>query len=203
MWPSMPPQNLHLGDGDPAVPLNDFILQDTRSLDSAVDPGELSREVYRSLTVWAKRHAVSLGFEPSFPIALESAHVTYQIDEDRQTRPKIVLQLVQRRPDLEASCQPDVAESERTPLRAGTTLIARVDGMVEYVIPKPLPLKSPVEQPEVMYVHLIGTDRLHRMQAWFADLDDRDALSVWTEVPAVQRLNFASLHCDDTPASYM
>jgi hypothetical protein len=129
------------------------------------------------------------------PIALSSVHVTYRLADDRQPRPGVVVQYTQRRPDLEEKYQPDVPEKERTPLRAGTTLIARVNGDVEHIVAKPLPLREPVPgDDDANYVNELGSDRLRKMQEWFGTVEGMDPLSIWSDEPAVNRLDFASLH---------
>jgi hypothetical protein len=115
--------------------------------------------------------------------------------DDRQPRPEIVVQYTQRRPDLEEKYQPDVPPKERTPLRAGTTLIARVNGDVEHIVAKPLPLRDPAPGDEdAHYVNELGSDRLRKIQEWFGTVEGMDPLSIWSEEPAVNRLDFASLH---------
>jgi hypothetical protein len=99
---------------------------------------------------------------------------------------------------LEAQYQPDVPEKERTPLRAGTTLIARVNGDVQHIVSKPLPLIAPkAGDADASYVNELGVDRLDKMLTWFADVEGRDPLSIWSDEPAVNRLDFASLHYDE------
>jgi hypothetical protein len=186
VWP--PGGALSLADGKPTVPLEDLILQATMDLDPAGNPGELSDRVYRALTNWAGEHAVAIGLEPSMPIKLESVHVTYQRADDRQPRPEIVVQYTQRRKDLE----------HRVRLIAGTTLIARVNGDVKHIVAKPLPLIAPAAgDVDANYVHEFGVDRLEKMKRFFDQVEDDDALSVWKDEPAVNRLDFASLHYDD------
>jgi hypothetical protein len=196
VWPPGGP--LRLKDGKPPVPLEDLILQATMDLDPAGNPGELSDRVYRVLTTWADEHAVAIGLEPSVPIKLESVHVTYQRADDRQPRPEIVAQYTQRRKDLEQQYQPNLPASQRIRLLAGTTLIARVNGDVKHIVAKPLPLIAPAAgDVDANYVHEFGVDRLEKMKRFFDRVEDDDALSVWKDEPAVNRLDFASLHCDD------
>ena len=194
-WPEG--RGLSLRDGNPAIPLEELILEATMNLDPMGDPGEKPMRVYSALTRWARTHAIAIGLEPDekMPIALSSVHVTYRLADDRQPRPEVVVQYTQRRPDLEEKCQPDVPEKERTPLRAGTTLITRVNGDVEHIVAKPLPLRDPVPNDEdAAYVNELGSDRLRKMQEWFGTVEDDDPLSIWSDEPAVNRLDFASLH---------
>jgi hypothetical protein len=194
-WPSPgSPLSLRV---NPEVPLEDLILEATMNLDPAGEPGERTDRVYGALTRWARAHAVAIGLEPdpSLPIALSSVHVTYREADDCQPLPEIVVQYTQQRPDLEEKYQPDLPAKERTHLRAGTTLIARVNGDVKYIVAKPLPLITPVAgDADADYVNTFGEDRLNKLKAWFELVEDDDPLSIWTDEPAVHRLDFASLH---------
>lgn len=223
VWP--PPQRpLTLTDGDPRVPLEALILDATMKLDVAgefVDvtemmsgvappptapkkgtngaPTDSPKELYPPLVRWAGRHAYELGLQPpdeTCPIALEGVHVAFRQADDRQPRPEFVIQFTQRRKDLEEERQPGVAEQGRIQLRAGTTLIARINGHVDYVIAKPLTLKG-AHPKEADTFHVAGTKRYEEMTNYFDELDRDDPLSVWRDdVPAVKRLDFASLHDD-------
>jgi hypothetical protein len=219
VWPA-PPQGLMLTDGNPRVPLEELILDAAMKLDVAgdlVDVQELMGErrdepkvpddaptdspvqLYRPLVEWAGNHAYQLGFQPpddTCPIALEGVHVAFRQADDRQPRPEFVIQFTQRRKDLELEYQPDpeIAEDDRIPLRAGTTLITRINGHVEYIIAKPLKLREPYPAEAEEY-HQAGTKRYDDMTGWFEELDLADPLSVWRDdAPAVKRLDFASLH---------
>ena len=127
---------------------------------------------------------------------MAGVHVAFRQAEDRQPRPEIVIQFTQRRRDLEEENEPDVDTDDRIPIRAGTTLIARINGHVDYLIAKPLKLKQPYP-PEAEQYHQAGTKRYEGMKKFFEELDLDDPLSVWRDdVPAVKRLDFASLHDD-------
>jgi hypothetical protein len=194
-WPS-PGGALSLRDNNPKVPLEDLILQAAMDLDPASEPGEWTH-LYPALIRWARTHAVAIGLEPSLPIALSGVHVTYRQADDRQPLPKIVVQYTQHRPDLEEKLQADLPAKQRTPLRAGTTLIARVNGEVKYIVAKPLPLiASAADDPNADYINTFGHDRLDKMTAWFEQVEDDDPVSIWMDQPAVQRLDFAGLHYD-------
>jgi hypothetical protein len=194
IWPG-PSGTLSLTDGNPPVPLDELVLDASTRLDPAVEPTrEVRRTVFRALTRWGETHAVAIGFEPSMDVALDSVDVAYRQAEDQQPRPEIVVQYTQRRMDLEAKYQPDLAATARTPLRAGTTLIARVDGTIKHIIAKPLPLVDPGTDTDARYVHAYGKDRLDGMLNWFDQVELTDPLSSWTDEPAVHRLTFANLH---------
>jgi hypothetical protein len=185
----------------PDVPVADLIVEATMNLDTASERGELPDSFYQKLHTWATTNALAIGLDPDETIAVESVHVTFRQADDRQPRPEIVIELVQRRADLEEAEQPDLPKKMRTPLRAGTTLIARVSGQIDYVVTKPLPFKTiPVDR-EFLDLHERGVKRLDDMRKWFSQVDQDDPLAPWQREPAVGRLDFAGLHCDDTETS--
>jgi hypothetical protein len=193
LWPS-PGRPLSLKDGKPPVPLEDLVLEATMNLDRGGDAGTRPEAVFGALVSWAREHAIAIGLEPTEKIALDSVHVAYRQADDGQPRPEIVVQYTQRREDLEAALAPDVPAEDRIPVRAGTTLIARVNGQIERIIAKPLPLKDPGDDVDSQYVHVFGQDRLDAIRRFVVHVDSVDPLAVWTEQPAVSRLDFASLH---------
>jgi hypothetical protein len=200
-WPR-PSGPLSLADPDVPIDLQPLILAATMDLDltgaaGSADPVQDGAQGGPSLHVqvaaWARRHAHPLGLEPSMPIALAGIHVAYRQAADRQPRPEIVVQLTQRRPDLEDR---GLNEDQRPVFRAGTTLIAGVDGRVEYVVAKPFPFLDPdrAQVAGAAELHTAGLDRLAAIRGWLAGLEDTDALSPWTRQPAVDRLDFAAVH---------
>lgn len=154
------------------------------------------------LRAWAAKHALELGLAPEVPIELAGVHVSYLQAADHQPRPVVVAQFAQRRKDLEDQSLPP---RRRVAIRAGTTVIARVDGRVEYLVPKPLPFPDPavvdrLHDPLAGFVrtcHRIGVRRLAQMREWTARVEATDPLSAWTSQPALQRLTFARLHSDE------
>ena len=153
---------------------------------------------------WAGDHVHELGLAPGFPIEVAGVHVAYLQAADRQPRPVVVVQLAQRRPDLE---EQDLPARRRVAIRAGTTVIARVDGRVEHLVTKPLPLPHGVDlshlgEPVAGFAAACdraGTDRLAQLRAWSAKVEAVDPLSGWTAQPALHRLTFARLHAHQDP----
>jgi hypothetical protein len=151
------------------------------------------------LTAWAQQNAVALGLDPVATTGLGGGHVVYQRAADGQPRPQIVLQFLQRRRDLE---DPNIPEKDRIPIRAGTTLVTRIDGTVDRLVAKPLPLSNPgvlTGLPDSLRAigqshHKAGTERLAALRSWVDDLQQQDPLAAWTLTPALSRLTFAQLH---------
>lgn len=200
-WPH-PEGPLTLADPAAPIDLQPLILKATMDLDltgaagaeePVQDGDSVGPSLYEQVDAWARRHAYALGLDPSLPIALAGIHVAYRQAADRQPRPEIVVQLTQRRPDLEDQ---SLREDQRTVFRAGTTLIAGVDGRVEYVVAKPFPFldHDVAVEAGAADLHTAGADRLAAIRRWLGGLEDTDALSPWTLQPAVDRLDFAAVH---------
>lgn len=204
-WPT-PAETLSLDDPGAPIDLRNLVLSATMDLDLGGAPGEeMAGEqrsedgdrLYEMVTRWARAHALEIGLDPSVPVALSGVHVAYRQAEDGQPRPELVIQLTQRRRDLEDQ---SLDVGERPVYRAATTLIAGVDGQVEYVVAKPFPLAdSELLQPlpaehVARGFHEAGAERLASLRRWLQGLTDRDALSAWTVEHAVHRLDFAAIH---------
>ena len=126
--------------------------------------------------------------------------------DENLVRPEIIIQFTQFG-DLkdyfaDELGQPDPrAAAESSPRVkkwvAGATVVADIEGRIRHVIVKPLPLpQSQRAERSANKHHLDGAQRLDRMLAWMTDVDNDDPLSPWEASPAVDRLDFASLHTD-------
>ncbi len=156
------------------------------------------------LTAWAQDNAIELGLDTTATVSLNGLHVVYRQAADGQPRPQVVIQFVQRRRELEDLSVP---EDLRVRIRAGTTLVTRVDGTVDRIITKPLPLMDSgvlaalpateegrrLQEIGKSY-HDIGCERLNQIRTWLDMVSQRDALAAWTATPALSRLTFAQLH---------
>jgi hypothetical protein len=218
-WPS-PAGDVRLDDPRAPMDLHRWVLSATMDLDlsgragpestGAEDDDDSARtgrptrqdddSLYQQAHAWARLHAYELGLDPSVPIAIRGVHVAYRQAADHQPRPEIVLQLTQRRRDLE---DPALDEDERPKFRAGTTVIAGVDGRVDFVVAKPFPFVDaaavqalPADSVAHRH-HEAGEERLAKLRDWIDTMDRTDALGVWTDEPAVNRLDLAALHGDE------
>ena len=169
----------------------------TSSMPSSLPPTGENKALAIALKRWADTNAYALGLDPDpqVPTELVGVHVAYRQAADGQPRPEVVIQFAQHNRVLD----------DKTPglsCRAGTTVIARVDGHVNFVVSKPLPLTSPEEAATtapplrelVEQNHRLGQDRLAAMTAWTEECSSRDPHSLWSDTPSVQRLTFAHLH---------
>jgi hypothetical protein len=159
--------------------------------------GSPSNDFAVKVQAWATANAAALGFEPDpeHKIALVGRHTTFRTAQDGQPQPEIVVQLAQRRTDLEDQSLP---EQTRAPTRAGTTLIVTMSGAVRYVIAKPLPRVDPAAARSVLERehHRLGAERLRRLRA-SAEPDERiDLAATWTGEEARSGV-FARLHLQE------
>jgi len=216
-WPG-PTTGLVLG-GDPCHQVDLRVIVDaaTRDLDtdgvagSLAAPGEeLGDEVADEagrlfagqLLGWARGHALELGLSGRHKVAIGGFHVSYRLAADQQPRPLVVVQLHQRRKDLEQLLGEDgVPEHLRTRLRAGTTVVAGADGRIDHLVTKPLPLTEeeladvpPALQRSVTAYQAEGAKRLTRLLGAQARFAAADPLAPWLSAPAASRLTFAHLH---------
>lgn len=222
-----PPVGLSLTDKTAHVDLAELILNATQDLDvngtpspaNAVTddpeadnaetftsmPGGTRNPMWADLHTWGAAHALELGLDPhpEVPLAVVGAHVVYLQASDGQPRPIVVVQFMQRRRDLEDQT---IKADQRVAIRAGTTVIARVDGQVDYVVSKPLPLKEPFLLGAITDSNIrkfaeasndLGRKRLTELAEWIDEVDAFDPLAIWTDAPAVNRLTFAQLHADE------
>lgn len=194
-WPE-PSEALTL---DPDIDLGSAIEQATRDLDTDVKVHSAPDDRMK-LAAWGYEHAVQLGLDPFTGIEMPRVEVVYREAADGQPQPRVVLQFEQRRPDLEDAA---VAEGLRTPLYAGTTVVAHVDGRVERIIAKPLAGKPHDSSDEALPIWLKQIARQYReegyarycaVRRWFDEVAAADPVSPWSAAPAVSRLTFARLH---------
>ncbi|RZL85276.1 MAG: hypothetical protein EOP32_00430 [Rhodococcus sp. (in: high G+C Gram-positive bacteria)] len=201
-WPA-PTEELTLGAIDVAAAVHEETrrLNRTRITQTAQSGTEVAnaRRLAADLNQWATDHAPEIGLEPGAAIAVIGVHATYRQGENHQPRPEVVVQFGQRRDDLE---NPDLDRRKRVAVRAGTTLIADLEGRIKYVVAKPLPTRDPASLPNDpndpgCRNDKLGRARLERLEAWMEQLETVNALSPWTSEPALLRLDFAALDCAD------
>ncbi|MEO7123038.1 MAG: hypothetical protein ABI400_07975 [Lacisediminihabitans sp.] len=161
-----------------------------------------------ALIEWAKYHAHELGLDPELTLELVGVHAAFVQASDLQPRPIVVAQFAQRHGELEDQSLP---VDKRVAIRAGTTVIARVDGQVVHIVVKPLPLTKPgaLTEPETFdgkpdavrafaeSCNEIGAKRAKALQAWSDQVTSADALAAWTDQPSLLRMTFASLHATE------
>ncbi|MBG6058207.1 hypothetical protein RCH16_001555 [Cryobacterium sp. MP_M5] len=158
-----------------------------------------------ALIEWGKYHAHELGLDPDLALELVGVHAVFAQAADLQPRPIVVALFAQRHLELEDQSLP---AGKRIAIRAGTTVIARVDGQVMHVVVKPLPLTNPgaLSEPETFAgkpdavrafaesCQEMGAKRAKTLEAWSDHVTSADALAAWTDQPSLLRMTFAALH---------
>ena len=192
---------------DPDTAPSSGVAAPGRVVPDQSDAQPKSRSLRDVIHDWGVEHAYELGLDKAAgKIEMVSARVVYLRASDGQPRPIVAIQFAQRRDDLEDQRTDEAGEqiprSQRAAIRAGTTVIARVDGRVEFLVTKPLPLSDRAKLDELssdlkecaLEFDKAGTERLASIRNWMGDVEDMDALSAWTVEPATLRLSFARLH---------
>jgi hypothetical protein len=210
---------ISLTQGPAAVDVSPLIIEATRLLDltdrdvlqpvgagTGADGDRYAGGVMgAALQQWGSFNALSIGLDPDLPVEVVGGHVAYMQAADGQPRPFVAVQYLQRHVELE-----EPATEPEGPVRmySGTTIIAKVNGQVEYLIAKPLPMSGEftalgakaaaagTTEQLAQYWHGEGRLRWERLQAWFEQAESADAMAPWTSQPAVQRMTFARLHAD-------
>lgn len=230
-WPGPADPALSLTRGAHRVDLAPLILQATQNLDLSgeastmitgasgdpeiegpetdapkrISPTNGNSATAVALIEWGTYHAHGLGLDPELPLELVGVHAVFVQASDLQPRPIVVAQFAQRHRELEDQSLP---VGKRMAIRAGTTVIARVDGHVVHVVVKPLPLTNPgsLVEPETFdgkpdavrafaeSCNEIGTKRAKALQAWSDHVTSADALAAWIDQPSLLRMTFAGLH---------
>lgn len=117
-------QNRYLGESSEASPDTVLAPQDE-------EPEEVLRTLASELTTWAKdpNNRKVLKLDPTLPVALRGFHPVHRIASTGELLVEMVAHFVQTRKTSE-----DLGGLK---YRAGTTVIANIDGYVRYVIQKP------------------------------------------------------------------
>ena len=214
-------QNLDLGgeastmitgaSGDPEIAGPDETGAPKSAAPKPTSAAKANSETAVALIEWGRYHAHELGLDPEIALELVGVHAVYVQASDLQPRPIVVAQFAQRHRELEDQSLP---VGKRVPIRAGTTVIARVDGQVMHLVVKPLTLTKPGAlaepgmfdgKPDAVRAFAescneIGAKRAKALQTWSDQVTSADALAAWTDQPSLLRLTFAALHAaEDAP----
>jgi hypothetical protein len=159
-WPERSvPENL------PPLNVAERLLEATQAFEPDAPPPNRRQEGRFAplLRAWAERNRDALDLVPGRRPQVAGFHAAHRWTRDGRLDASVVVQFVQSVPTAE------VPELGGLPLRGGTTVIARPDGRVRYVISKPLPRPdgSPEADP--------GRARFERQRAFVESSDERDA----------------------------
>ena len=130
------------------------------------------------LTKWARANAARLALSSAHPISLGGFHTVFRFSPDGQLLVELVAQFNQ----IDEKTKDDPAFGG-IPFRGGATIIAAANGVVRYVVSKPL-----------------DKARRERQLAYVGELDRTDAAMAWTDEEKYDptrmraRTSFAALH---------
>jgi hypothetical protein len=130
------------------------------------------------LTKWARANASRLALSSAHPISLGGFHTVFRFSPDGQLLVELVAQFNQ----IDEKTKDDPAFGG-VPFRGGATIIAAANGVVRYVVSKPL-----------------DKARRERQLAYVGELDRTDAAMAWTDEEKYDptrmraRTSFAALH---------
>jgi hypothetical protein len=119
---------------------------------------------------WARRNAAALQLDPEAPIEPGGFHATFRVARRGELRVEVVAQFVQKRAE-------DRPELRGMPLRGGSTVVATADGIVRFVIAKPL----------------ADGDRVARQLSYLRALDAGDPAAPWAKDDEKPTLNARTL----------
>jgi hypothetical protein len=153
----------------------------------AVSNEARQRQYKNALRKYAKRNARSLHLDPQREIEVRGFHSSYRISPDGQLLVDIVAQFAQ-------TMEETSDELGGAPLRGGTTVVASSDGVVRYVVAKPL-----VSGASTARRRAEARARRERQYGFVEECDRSDPQQAWcAEHQLTSRMlrmhNFASLH---------
>jgi hypothetical protein len=143
---------------------------------------------HKAIHKWAVDNSRILQLSQREKISVAGVHPSFRIAQDGQLLVEMIIQLVQEDSTLPA------AEFGGVPFRGGTTLIVKANGLVQYVIAKPIASqqlsKGSLE---------LAERRQHSQRAFVAKVDDLDAFHSWRDEEfqnrrIVDRVTLAAAH---------
>jgi len=152
--------------------------------DDSVDQSRADRWV--AIHRWAEANRESLQLSSDAKIEVAGVHPSFRIAQDGQLLIEAVIQLAQK--------QPVERDLGGVPFRGGTTVVVKANGIVQYVIPKPLPSGAlpPAcrERAEL---------RLENQAKYVAMVDDVDSFHIWQDEKfqkerIANRMTLAAVH---------
>lgn len=157
---------------------------------AADDEEDTSDVISKVLHTYAKENAVVLDLDPNRTIRVEGFHPVFRVNPRGQLLVEMVVQFTQR----DENFHDNFAVSGGLNLRGGTTVIASANGVVRYVISKPLESEkfSPQKNGEAKM-------RRERQEAFVRELDQTDTNLTWSnssyfKTRIAKSLNFKAIH---------
>jgi hypothetical protein len=158
-WPPVP------ADAIPTMPATEVanqVFRDAHQLDRRVPTRAAAGRAAVRLTEWAKTNAEALGLDPGAKVETQGFHATFRVAPGGELRVEVVGQFLQTRNTEE------YPELGGMPLRGGCTVVATADGVVRFVIAKPL---EETERLERQIQHARALDASEPINAWAPDTE--------------------------------
>jgi hypothetical protein len=151
-------------------------------------------EIRSDLDKYVRRPGIAdkLGLDPDLPIRVQGFHPVFRVAPHGQLIIELVVQFVQK----DKTRDKDFEKYGGVPLRGGTTVIAKADGTISYVISKPLESQAISETKRRE-----AKERRERQEAFTADCDRRDSRLAWADDKYFNKrvamtMSFAALHSE-------
>jgi hypothetical protein len=156
----------------------------------ADDEEDASDAILKVLLEYAKQNAVLLDLDPDRTIRMEGFHPVFRVNPRGQLLVEMVVQFTQR----DENFQENFDVSGGLNLRGGTTVIASANGVVRYVISKPLESEKFSAQKNAE-----AKMRRERQEAFVHELDQTDTNLTWGNnsyfrTRIAKSLNFKAIH---------
>ncbi len=154
------------------------------------DEEDASTAILNVLRTYAKDNAVALDLDPDRPIRVEGFHPVFRVNPRGQLLVEMVAQFTQR----DEKFQENYDVSGGLNLRGGTTVIASANGVVRYVISKPLESEKFSTQKNAE-----ARMRRERQEAFVREMDQTDMNLTWSNYGyfrnrIARSLNFQAIH---------
>lgn len=125
---------------------------------------------HKAIQKWAVSNVTDLQLSKKEKIFVAGVHPSFRIAQDGQLLVEMIIQLVQ-----EDSTHP-AAEFGGVPFRGGTTVVVKANGIVQYVIPKPIASRQ-LSKGSLDLARL----RLQNQRDFVAKIDDCDTFHTWKD----------------------
>jgi hypothetical protein len=144
------------------------IRVDDDGLDEDEDNQSVRDGAYQTLHKWVTDHARELQLDPSERIEIAGVHPSFRIAQDGQLLVETIIQLAQK------YRKPTAYDLGGVPFRGGSTIVVKANGIVQYVIGKPLPF-SKLDRGRRELANL----RLQNQAKFVSQIDDFDSYHIW------------------------
>lgn len=154
------------------------------------DEIDMESEMASALNSFAQANAQALSLVPNLPIEVHGFHPVFRVSAQGRLLIELVVQFAQ-------TDRSTISTYGGIPLRGGTTVIARADGVIRYVITKPLPSNNLNAAESAR-----GEARVARLKRYMEWCDLTDPMTPYYEPTEFKermqlRMNLRALHSGD------